>query len=272
MQLLKEQIAAHYVGPRGPGMLPRPEITRNTRAIIAPDSPYHHCGDCMAESYKAIAESPLPDVYIIISANHTSQECGLSKSVFNTPLGLVRSDEALADAIAKHGTLPINEAVHARDQGIEVQLPFLIHAKYTQMDHLRILAVIINETVDLERAANDIKAALKQLGRNAIYIASTDLTHYGPVFHYVPFTTEIQARVYELDDEMLDIIKRQDADKYAAFIAKQFPVMEGLRTIELLLRLAGHCAVRVMRHYTSGDIVADYKNSVSYAAVIMDEQ
>lgn len=270
-QLLKEQIAAHYLGQRGPGAAPRMTMARNVKGVIAPNSPYHNCGDCMAWSYKAIAETPLPDVYIIISANHTSQECGVSKAVFNTPLGIVRSDEALADAVAKRGTLPVNEMIHARDHGIEVQLPFLLHAKYTEIEHINILAVLVHETVDLKRAAADIRAGLEQLGRKAIIIASADLTHYGPVFHYVPFTTEIQARIYELDDELLELMRRRDPDKYAEFVHKQFPNAEGLRAIELLMRLVERYTVRIMQHFSSGDVLADYKNSVSYASVVLEE-
>ena len=271
-QLLLEQVSAHYTGQRGPGGQATTGASRNVKGIVAPNSPYHNCGDCMAWSYKAIAEAPVPDVYIIISANHTSQESGMSKSVFNTPLGLLRSDEALADAIAAHGTLDVNEAAHSRDQGIEVQLPFLIHAKYQSMEHIHILGILINETIDLSRVASDIKAALTQLGRSAIIIASTGLTHYGPFFHYVPFTTQVQARIYELADELLELIRRQDPTQYTAYVAKQFPKAEGLRTIELLMRLVERCFVRVMQHYASGDILADYKNSVSYAAIVFEEK
>lgn len=122
----------------------------------------------------------------------------------------------------------------------------------------------------IKKLATDIRSAVESLKRRVIVIASTDLTHYGPVFHYVPFTTQIAARIYELDDELLSFIQKRDADGYSKFVDVNFETKEGLRTIELLLRVIDRSAPRVLRHYTSGDILGDYKNSVSYAAVIFD--
>ncbi len=267
--LLKKEIVAHYTGPRSPGNLPKGE-SKDTIACISPNSPYSHCGDCMAWSYKSIAETPLPDTYIIISANHHSQESGLSTAVFNTPLGFILPDVELATAIIKKGTIELNENIHAKDHGIEVQLPFLLHAKYKEQEQIRILPIIINENIDLKKLAADIKSAAESLKRKIIVIASTDLTHYGPIFHYVPFTTQIASRIYELDDELLAFVQKRDPDGYAKFVETHFETKEGLRTIELLLRIIDRAAPRVLRHYTSGDILGDYKNSVSYAAVIFD--
>ncbi len=268
--LLREQISAHYFGPRGPGALPKNEL-KQILGIISPNSPYNHCGDCMAWNYRLITETPIPDVYIIISANHIDQEEGLSTQVFMTPLGFIPSDVELAKAIAKKGTIGIEETPHDNDHGIEVQLPFLQHAKYNDAEKIKILAIIISENTNLKKLSEDIKKSLQEQNKKAIIIASTDLTRYGPLFHYVPFTTSIQSRIYELDDEMLEFVKRRDVDGYSKFIDTTFDKKSGLRTIELLLRMIDPCAVRVLRQYTSGDITGDYKNSVSYAAVIFDK-
>jgi AmmeMemoRadiSam system protein B len=263
--LLKKEIDAHYFGPRSPGAIPKGN-DKNIVACVAPNSPYSHCGDCMAWTYKSIAETPLPDTYVIISANHHSQEAGISKLVFNMPLGLVQPDTAMIDAIVKQGIIEINEEIHARDHGIEVQLPFLQHAKYDEMDKIHIVPIIINEDINLSRLADIIRATATVLKRKIIVIASTDLTHYGPIFHYVPFTTQIPARIYELDDEMLSLVQKNDVEGYTKFVDAHFETKEGLRTIELLMRI-----VRVPRHYTSGDVLGDFKNSVSYASVLFEK-
>jgi AmmeMemoRadiSam system protein B len=225
----------------------------------------------MAWSYTSICESPIPDVYIIISANHNDQEEGLSSQVFMTPLGFIPTDVELAKSIEVQGVIDINERAHDMDHGIEVQLPFLQHAKYDSIERLKILPIIINETTNLEKLADAIKKSLRVLNRKAVVIASTDLTRYGPIFHFVPFTTQIESRIYELDDELLEFIKKKDVNGYASFLDKTFDTKSGLRAIELLLRIIDPSAVRVLRHYTSGDITGDYKNSVSYAAVVFEK-
>jgi len=37
------------------------------------------------------------------------------------------------------------------------------------------------------------------------------------------------------------------------------------------MRLVERYTVRIMQHFSSGDVLADYKNSVSYASVVLEE-
>jgi len=270
--LLMKEISAHYEGIRGPGGLPLSTQLLKTKAIVVPNSPYNHCGDCMAWGYKAIAETSTPDVYIIIGTNQHSQESGISMYTFNTPLGFMRIDQELARAIVAKGTITVNEEIHQRDHVIEVQLPFLMHAKDKEKEKVKILPILVSKGIDVQQLALDIKECLIDLGREAIYIVSTDFTHYGPLFHYVPFTLDIQKNIYELDKRVIDTIIKQDAKALREVIHETMIVMHGSYSIELLLYLLRPCIVRLDQHYTSGDIINNYKNSVSYAAIVFEEK
>jgi len=270
--LLKEEVEAHYNSIRGPGSTPLNRQDGKVRAIIVPNSPYKNCGDCMAWGYKEIAESPLADVYIIIATNQFSQENGLTMRTYETPLGMVRVDQVLAKALAAKGTIGFNDEIHEKDFPIEVQLPFLQHAKMREIEHIKILPILLSYGLDVRKLAIDLKEAIVETDRNPVFIVSTDFTHYGPLFHYVPFSTNVQEGIRELDKKMFEAIIAQDADRFRNVVAEHMVKLHGSQAVELLLRMLRSCNVRFLQYYTSGDIYADYKNSVSYATITFEEK
>jgi MEMO1 family protein len=268
--LLKEQIDAFYESPKGPGALPVNKIEHNIKAIIAPNSPYPNCGACMAWSYKLLAESPLADVYIIIATNQHSQESGISLTTFNTPLGMARIDQELGRALVEKGTIGVNEEIHSRDHVIEVQLPFLQHAKRMESEHIKILPILVSKNIDTKKLALDIKESIMELHRNPIFIVSSAFTHYGPLFHYIPFVLDVPQKIYELDKGAIDLIKEQNAEGFAEYDKQNMLNYHGTAAIELLLRTLPKCKVTLEQYYTSGDVNADYKNAVAYAAIVFE--
>lgn len=270
--LLKEQIDALYVGIRGPAALPVSKIEHNVRAIIVPNSPYTNCGQCMAWAYKPLAESPMPQVYIIIGTNQHSQETGISMTTFNTPFGMVRIDQELGKAVIAKGTIEVNEEIHNRDHVIEVQLPFLLHAKRSEMEHIKILPILVSKNVDTKKLALDIQESLMELDRNAVFIISSDFTHHGPLFHYVPFMIDIPEKIYELDRGAIELIKKQDIPGFTAYVAENRLNYHGTTAIEVGLRCLQPCKVTLEQYYTSGDINNDYKNVVAYGAMVFEEK
>jgi MEMO1 family protein len=270
--LLLQEVESHYNGPRGPGALPLSDQGKRVKAIIAPNSPYRNCGQCMAWSYKELAETPLADVYIIIATNQHSQEAGISLNTFNTPLGMVRVDQELGRNIVEKGTIGINEEIHVRDHAIEVQLPFLLHAKRHELEHIKILPMLVARGIDVKRLALDIQESLMDMGRRAVFIVSTDLTHFGPLFHYVPFTLDVQKNIYELDKGAIDLIIKRDVQGFMDYAKERLLNYHGTTAIELLLQVVGPCQARLEQYYTSGDVLADYKNAVAYAAIVFEER
>jgi AmmeMemoRadiSam system protein B len=270
--LLQQAIAAHYNGQRGPGALPLSKIEHNVKAIIAPNSPYKNCGDCMAWAYKMVAESPLADVYIIMATNQGSQESGLTLNTFSTPLGICRTDQELAKTIVEKGTIAFNDDIHLREHPIEVQLPFLQHAKYQQVENIKILPILLSKGTDVKQLALDIKESLVELKRNPIFIVSSGFTHFGPLFHYVPFVEDVRKGVADLDREAIQFVIGQNPDGFRSFIGEKMLVTHGSLAIELLLRILRPCTVKLEQYYTSGDVLGDYKNTVSYAAITFEEK
>jgi AmmeMemoRadiSam system protein B len=265
--LLIKEITSHYEGHRGPGSLPLSKTAHSVKAVIAPTSPYKNSGDCSAWAYKEIAESALPDVYIIIAQDAAFD--GTFLDTFLTPIDMVRVDQELAKHLIAKGHIQINDELHSRNYQIEVQLPFLQHAKMQQLEAIKILPLFVSPNTDVAKLASDLRESLLELKKIPLFICSANLVQYGPLFHYVPFASEVQDRIADLDKTIIDFIKAFDADGLRTAMTEQMVRADWL-AIEFLLRVIKKCPVRVEQRYTSADILLEQKNSVSYAAIIFE--
>lgn len=270
--LLAEEIEGSYHADRGPGSTPLGKTEKKVQAIIAPNSPYAHCGPCAAWSYKELAETPTADIYIIISANHHSAESGITTETFITPLGMARVDQEFARGLVEKGTITYDDEIHNREHGIEIQLPYLQFAKKKEIEKLKILPLLVSTDIDLKQLALDIKEVLLDQNKNPIFIVSTDFLKHGPMFHYVRYMEDIQKNIYDFDKRGIDIIKSLNADGWHNYIDKNFAPIDGTLAIQLLLMLLKNCDVRLEQYYTSADILNEQKNSVSYAAIVFEEK
>ena len=269
---LKQELESHYHHERGPGTTPSDKQDRNVVGIIAPNSPYAHCGPCAAWSYKALAETPMPDLYIILSANHHTQESGITAQTFITSLGMVRVDQEFARGLVEKGTIAYDDSIHEKEHGIEIQLPYLQYAKQKEVEKIKILPLLISSDMDIPKLALDIKETLVEQGKRAIVIVSSDFLRHGPLFHFVSFLEDTQKKVYEFDARGIDMIKAQNADGWAHYVEKSLAPIDGMNAITLLLKLLKPCSVELDQYYTSADILNEQKNSVSYAAIVFEEK
>jgi AmmeMemoRadiSam system protein B len=265
--LLQKQIDDCFSGKRGPGEVPGKRKGALV-GVIAPHAGYPYSGMCAAWSYKVIAESEIPDLYIIIGPNHHGAGSGISVETFQMPFGLVRTDLDFANKLAAKGTLKVNEKIHQEEHSIEVQLPFLQFTLGRETEKLKVLQILVGNDIDLKKAALDLKETLMDTGKKAVFILSSDFTHYGMDYHYVPFVEKIQESIYELDQEVIAPILKGDVNAWTLMLSEKDLTVCGVNAIELFLRTVKFHKADLEAYYTSGDLVGKYRNSVSYASII----
>ncbi|RKZ05435.1 AmmeMemoRadiSam system protein B [Candidatus Fermentibacteria bacterium] len=270
--VLREEIKAAFHHDRGPGALPTEKRDGRIKAVIVPNSPYAHSAPCAAWAYKAIAETPLPNLYILLSANHHSIKSGVTAETFQTLMGEVRVDQAFARVLVEKGTISYDTEIHTRDHGIEVQLPFLQFVKSKELEKIKILPMLISSDIDMKRLALDLKETLVEQNKKAVFIVSSDFLKHGPMFHYVRFLDDVQKNIYEFDSKVIDMIKAQDGDGFFSFVDKNFAPIDGTLPITTLLYTLKKCDVKLEQYYTTADILDEKKNSVSFAAIIFQEK
>ncbi len=265
---LEKQIISCFNHKLGPGALPLKKRTKKLKAVIVPHAGYVYSGMCAAWVYKEIAEAEFPDLFIIIGPAHGGYNSAISIEDWKTPFGLVKTDKDFALKLKKNSDLKIAEEAHSNEHSIEVQIPFLQFVNKDKLSKLRILPIIFTNDLDYKKLASDIKKTIKETKKKVVFIISSDFTHYGSAYGYVPFTLDIKERLEELDKKAFGYIKRLEADKFANFINKTGATICGYMPILLLLETLEDTKGEVLLYYTSGSLTGDYRNSVSYAAII----
>jgi AmmeMemoRadiSam system protein B len=183
---------------------------------------------------------------------------------WKTPLGTVKNDAELGKKLEELG-ISQNEEAHAAEHSIEVQLPFLQFACPSPS----IVPVIASTDVSYIEIAAAVKKAASVLKRKITIIASSDFTHYGPAYGYVPFSDNIKENMFSLDRGAIEKIKSLDASKFIEYVNQKMATICGQVPIAVLLEAVNAKKANLLKYYTSGDIVGDYTNAVGYASIIM---
>jgi AmmeMemoRadiSam system protein B len=243
------------------GKVPKPS-NDVTYGVISPHAGYYYSGKCAGYSYRAIAESKKPDTYIMLGLSHSGYPSCISNEEYETPLGIVKSDKELITELSKN--IPINDTAHANEHSIEVQIPFL-----QCIDKDAIIAPIIVGH-DVTNEARYIYDAIKKFNRKVIIVASSDFTHYGSGYGYLPFSNEVRKNMYKLDQGAIRQILELDSAGFLSYVNKTQATICGKYPIAVCLQLCKMLGARkgeLLKYYTSGDISKDYSNTVGYAAI-----
>ena len=269
---LQRQLQGCFEGERGPGAVP-PKLQKQKqselpKAVIAPHAGYDYSGQCAAWAYKAVGDAPKADVYVILAPSHKALRSGLTQQTFETPLGMVRTDQDLARRLLEKGTIREDDALHEEEHAIEVQLPFLQFSQPDVKEQIKILPILVSHDLDLQQFSIDLKEVLVDTGKQAVFIVSTDFTHYGRNYRYVPFSSNIQENVARLDKGALDLVQQGDAEGLQAYVEEHLATICGADAIALLLKTIKFSKAHLEQYYTSAVVTGDERNSVSYASVV----
>lgn len=262
---LKKQIKECFLSEFGPGSMPKPESKKKILGVISPHAGYQFSGPGAAWVYREIGESEMPDTYVILGTSHMGFSSCVSVQDWKTPLGTIKNDSEFGKKLAKSG-LAVDEEAHSSEHSIEVQIPFL---QFIQ-PKARIAPVMASHDLGYEAIAEAIKKAASELKRKIIIIASSDFTHYGAAYGYVPFSENIKKSMYELDNGAIEQIKSLDAAKFMEYVDEKRATICGQMPIAVLLKTINAKKARLLKYYTSGDVVGDYANAVGYASIIFE--
>jgi MEMO1 family protein len=254
----------------GPGDLPISKRNKNLKAVIVPHASFSFSGPCAAWGYKEIAESKFPDTYIILSPNHTGTgKTSTTSHDWETPFGIVKSNKELIKQIVSSTEIVDDINPHLYDHATEVQLPFLQFVSKEHLQNLKIVPISIRNDINFKDLALNLKEVLMDYGKPVTFIISSDLTHYGPAFHYLPFELNKKESLNELDNKIINLIKKGDPEKLYDFFEETGATVCGIFPLILILNLIKFSEGTLLQYYTSGDLTNNYKNSVGYASLIL---
>jgi AmmeMemoRadiSam system protein B len=259
---LWSQIEEAFTNRLGPGSLPTvvKDGPRRVVGLVCPHAGYMYSGPVAAHSYYQLAKDGRPDVVVIFSPNHTGRGSALSlmtEGAWRTPLGDVEIDTETAGRILQGShIIDVDEMAHAHEHSIELQLPFLQYLYDSEFKFVPITFMM----QDLESSLEVGKATAKALsGKNALVIASTDMSHYEP-----------QARAERKDKIALEAAVKMDEDQYYSIIESHAvsscgygPTIAAITASKEL----GAKKAKLLCYRTSGDVTGDYSGVVGYASI-----
>lgn len=241
-----------------------PELEGEMVAVIAPHAGHIYSGPVAGYAFAAV-RGRTPDLVAVISPMHQPYYEPLlttAHQAYSTPLGDIPVDKgALAALDAElEQAIGITTTPVARDRehSLEIELPFLQRALAGEF---KLLPVMVRSQA--MKACEALGAALAKVlrDRNALLVASTDLSH---------FYDQDTARA--LDEEMLRCF--ESFDPYAVFAAEasgrgQACGHAAVAAVLWAARGLGANTVRVLRYATSGDVTGDTSSVVGYGAAVV---
>jgi AmmeMemoRadiSam system protein B len=256
---LAHQVERCFLDSRGPGELPgrHRASTRPLRAAVVPHAGYDFSGPIAALAYSVIASQRAPESVLVLGVDHygVGRGAALSDRAWLTPLGPMSVDLDLVRALTRD-PVTVDEAAHAREHSIEVQLPFLeyvvphpqfvaLQIRYGSFDYLRDVARVVREAIR---------------DRDVLLLASTDFSHYVP------------ARTAERMDRMaIEAILARDARRLYDTVADNEISMCGVAPTTVLLAALAEEALqaRLLRWGHSGE-AQPMRDVVGYASLALE--
>lgn len=259
---LRAQIKGCFLDKLGPQKLPKVNVhvpLQSIVGLICPHAGYVYSGPVAASAFYELAQDGEPDTVVLMGPNHTGYGSGLSmmrQGVWETPLGNIEIDTALADQIKNETSIiDVDEVAHRYEHSIEVQLPFL---QFLYGDKFKLVPICFlmqdyDSAVEVGRALTEALEAT-----NTVVIASSDMTHYEPA-----------KKAAEKDHAALKAVTDLDAKRFYETVEAQNITACGYAPITALITYAkGVCGkAQLLNYRNSGDVTGDYSSVVGYAAV-----
>lgn len=244
-------------------------------ALISPHAGYTFAAPVMAAAYRQLEGHSYKRV-IILAFSHSLSGFGkislLPVEGYETPLGTVPIDKKMAEELLSHSDVFISApAIHMREHSDENQIPFL---QKTVKD-FKMVSLLV-DSLNKETMNKAVDILYPYMDKDTLFVASTDLTHYGFAYDYSPFEglkgKELAAKIHKLDKDALEIMASADADGFREYINRTGATICGRNPVELLLRILkkqGGAKGEILQYYTSADKSGDYAHlTVGYGAVI----
>lgn len=257
-RLIDECFESSPLGPQG-------EKSPSSSLIggMVPHAGYIYSAPCAAHFYAHL--EPSIQRVILLGVNHQARghRAALSAADFwQTPLGMVPIDRDMSDWLQDrvHFLKP-DEAAHAREHSIEVQLPLLqrVLGEFSLIP-ISLAHISLEECSELGTAIAEVLRD-RQAAIRTVMIASSDLSHY-----LSPQETA------ELDRIALEQVLALDPSGLIAAAERDNITMCGVLPTAVLLFAANRLDVknpRLLKHCHSGD-VTPMRRVVGYASVVLE--
>ncbi len=247
-----------------------PPVAKDPVAIIVPHAGYVFSGQICADGFNQVRGRKY-DTVVILGTNHTSpsfSKVGLYPGRgFITPLGTAAIDSSIVEALlAECPDCTRNAAIHEKEHSVEVIVPFV----QVLFPGAKIVPAVVGvPDVGLcERFGQALAKVLKD--RNALIVASSDLSHYPSAFNASMVDPQTLQAILSLNPASFRAVAHTASDQNIRGLVTracgEAPIMAAMTAAKALGATGGV----LVSYANSGDtVLGEREQVVGYGAVAL---
>jgi AmmeMemoRadiSam system protein B len=245
---------------------------------LVPHAGWACSGAVAAKVFRSLAAQSAPSVVILFGGVHRyrGREAALfGQGRWQTPLGPIQIESRLAERILGHTNLIVEDPyAHEDEHSIEVQLPFVKHL----FPNASVIPIMVPCVKSAPEIGDAVARTLRAYDYNALIVGTTDLTHYGPHYGFIPVGVGAEANAWAKnvnDRRFIDLVCRLRGDELVAEASAHKNACSSgaaAATIAAVTALGATEGV-LSAHTSSSEVVAgrtmeEVSDSVGYAGIV----
>jgi MEMO1 family protein len=261
---LSSQIAGYIAAATG-------EVHPNLQALIMPHAGYQYSGQTAAYGIRQLQDKKFSRV-VVMGPSHRvplSNMAAISSGTgTRTPLGIVPFDMEFIQKLRGYPLVGMLPPAGEMEHSVGIQVPLLQQV----LGPFQFVPMVLGQ-MDEKTTKRLAEILCGLIDEKTLVIASSDFTHYGPNYDYIPFKDKVQENLKALDMGAYVEIEKKDPAGFRAYCEKTGATICGEVPISVLLAMLPAESQAHLLHYdTSGKSTGDEVNSVSYLAVAFSGQ
>jgi len=250
------------------------EPVEDVIGLILPHAGYVYSGETAVFALKA-GDKTYKRIVVIGPSHQVNMEEMLSVprvTHYETPLGQIPLDVEFINKLFKFPMFQNVPHAHKYEHSVQIELPLLqyrqsvLRSSSTTKDEkdFKLVPIVAGScSLDTIRKVSDILKGL--IDRETLVIASSDFTHYGPNYGYVPFSEDIPKKLKKLDMGAYEYIAKLDSKGFLEYKQRTGATICGYVPVAILISMLDKTAkAELIKYTTSGELTGDFTNSVSY--------
>jgi len=236
-------------------------------ALIAPHAGFVYSGAVAGRAFARVRAAEFERVLLLGPSHRHAFGGGAlpAAPTYRTPLGEIPIDREALDALAALPGIRIDDRPFLGEHSLEAEIPFL---QRCLVPGWKLAPVLIGAGSADEAAAEVADALRRLLGPRTLVVVSSDFTHFGPRFGYVPFDEDVPGRIERLDMGAVELILQWDRAGFEDYVARTGATICGRDAIGILMRMMPERPNGSLAAYdTSGRMTGDWGHCVSYASL-----
>jgi MEMO1 family protein len=239
-------------------------------AVVMPHAGYAFSGPCAAYGAKAVAGMDNLRRVVVLGFTHRIRmpneiSVPWGATSYRSPLGETPLDRETITRLFLMPKVADVPVARKSENSVEMTLPLLQAALVGR--EWSLVPIVLGQLDDAARA--EFAAGLSEIvDEQTALVVSSDFTHYGPRFGYVPFRSDVEENLRRLDAGAIERALAGDSAGFAGYCEETGATICGQDSIGVLLRmLPPGFRARELAYDTSGRQTGDFENTVSYSVL-----